>query len=50
VEEILAEIRTFRAPFFTFWDDQLGSYTVAEGEPTHRINPIGKMDASSIAR
>jgi radical SAM superfamily enzyme YgiQ (UPF0313 family) len=23
VEEVAAEVRTFRAPFFTFWDDQL---------------------------
>ncbi len=23
VEEVVAEIKTFRAPFFTFWDDQL---------------------------
>jgi radical SAM superfamily enzyme YgiQ (UPF0313 family) len=23
VEEVVAEIRTFRSPFFTFWDDQL---------------------------
>jgi radical SAM superfamily enzyme YgiQ (UPF0313 family) len=23
VEEVVAEVRTFRAPFFTFWDDQL---------------------------
>jgi radical SAM superfamily enzyme YgiQ (UPF0313 family) len=23
VEEVVAEVRTFRSPFFTFWDDQL---------------------------
>jgi hypothetical protein len=23
VEEVMAEVRTFRSPFFTFWDDQL---------------------------
>jgi radical SAM superfamily enzyme YgiQ (UPF0313 family) len=23
VEEVIAEVRTFRSPFFTFWDDQL---------------------------
>lgn len=23
VEEVLADVRTFRSPFFTFWDDQL---------------------------
>jgi radical SAM superfamily enzyme YgiQ (UPF0313 family) len=48
VEEVIAEVRTFRMPFFTFWDDQLfmdAGYAVRLFE---QLAGIGKRWAAMV--
>ncbi len=48
VEEVAAEVRTFRAPFFTFWDDQLFMDPHYALRLCERLAPLGKRWAAMV--
>ncbi len=48
VEEVLAEVRTFRSPFFTFWDDQLFMNSRYAAQLFDGLASIGKRWAAMV--
>jgi radical SAM superfamily enzyme YgiQ (UPF0313 family) len=47
-EQVVAEIRTFRAPFFTFWDDQLFMDPRYAFRLCEQLEPAGKRWAAMV--
>lgn len=48
VEEVVAEVRTFRSPFFTFWDDQLFMDPGYALRLCRGLEPLGKRWAAMV--
>jgi radical SAM superfamily enzyme YgiQ (UPF0313 family) len=48
VREVVAEIRTFRGPLFTFWDDQLFMSRAYARALLRELEPVGKRWAAMV--
>jgi radical SAM superfamily enzyme YgiQ (UPF0313 family) len=48
IEEVVAEVRTFRAPIFTFWDDQLFMDAGYALRLCEQLAPVGKRWAAMV--
>jgi radical SAM superfamily enzyme YgiQ (UPF0313 family) len=48
IEQVVAEIRSFRAPFFTFWDDQLFMDPGYALRLCEHLEPVGKRWAAMV--